>query len=274
MAGLGNDDFSSLVNPLTNPPMVPLEKKCTCWFVFSIFKLFTMPFFEINSKKFFFAHVPKCGGTSVEKGLLKIGVDLCFYDPKFFAAANRWNRSSPQHIANVDLERLISKNSFDSFFTVVRDPVARFLSAFNHNRGVNAFFGKKIPWHESVDKFLARLETRSDYFGYRFDNHFVPADFLVPKESKVFYLEDGLEPLTTWLCETSGLPPSKIEFRHDNKKKYNVGYSPSRVKSFVKKKIQPKVPVRKHLSSELEERIRELYKVDYGRFYPHLSILL
>lgn len=230
-----------------------------------------MPFFDINNKKFFFAHVPKCGGTTLEKGLIEFGVDLHFYDPKFFEINNRWNRSSPQHILNTDLQGLISMNFFDFCFTIVRDPVARFLSAFNFQRGANTLFGRKIPWHQSVEKFLIRLEKRSDYFGYRFDNHFVPADFIAPRECKVFYLEDGFDPLEKWICENAALPSGSIQFGHENRKTYNAYTGSSQLKKFVRNNIQPKVPDRRRLPSEQRGKIHALYKCDYERFYQNSS---
>lgn len=228
-----------------------------------------MPFFEINKRKFFFAHVPKCGGTTVEKGLLEFGVDLHFYDPKFLEVNKKW--WSPQHILNTDLQSLISINFFDFCFTIVRDPVCRFLSAFNHQRGANTLFGRTIPWHQSIEKFLTRLEKRSDYFGYRFDNHFCPADFLVPRECKVFYLEDGYAPLKKWICEKAKLPIGGVHFGHENRKTYNSYTGSSQIKGFVKYNFQPKIPDKRSLPSEQRERIYALYRRDYERFYENYS---
>ena len=37
-----------------------------------------MPFFQLASKLVYFAHVPKCGGTSVERGLMDNGLKMAF----------------------------------------------------------------------------------------------------------------------------------------------------------------------------------------------------
>lgn len=219
-------------------------------------------------KKYIFVHVPKCGGTTVEKGLLKSGFQLNFYDPDFFDKQKKWNKSSPQHITAKDLKRLIDIDFFDYCFTVVRDPISRFLSAFNHNRGGNTLTGRKLPWHKSVDRFIKELEKTDDYFSYRFDNHFVPADSIVPHGSEVFYLEHGLDPLKERLSEMAGISTEKLNFGKENKKDYNKYDHLPHLKRIVKKYAQPKIPRSDQLKAEQKEKIKKIYERDYKRFFP------
>jgi len=227
-----------------------------------------MPIVRINNHIIYFAHVPKCGGTTIERGLIQSGHTWSFYDPNFFKVSARWYKSSPQHITTDDLKSLVDIQIFDYCFTEVRDPISRFLSAFNHNRGGNTLPKRKLPWHESAGRFLKKLEARDDYFSYRFDNHFVPADLMVPQECEVFHLEDGLEPVKKRLCEITGIQSDTLNFGHENKKYYKKLDSPSYIKRFAKKYAQPKAPKETELTREQTKKIKKLYETDYKRFYP------
>ncbi|MBX7531768.1 sulfotransferase family protein [Qipengyuania sp. 1XM1-15A] len=224
-----------------------------------------MPFFRLNNRIILYAHVPKSGGTTVNRRLREAGMELAFFDGAFWTSGKkRWNRSSPQHISNADRDLLFPEGFFDYTFTVVRDPVSRFLSAFNHNRG-------RIGHHVSFDRFLSRMERQvaeeDDYFGHRFDNHFLPSVRIVPQQARVFRLEDGMDAVFEGLHEDLGiLRPT--EFRVDNKRGYEVAPSSSAIRTLIKRVISSPSPKPEMLSHSQQARIRALYEEDFAAFYP------
>lgn len=141
-----------------------------------------LPIFRVDKKNVYFVHVPKCGGTTVEQSLVASGFSLSFLDLNFsMKDMNRWYNSTPQHVPEKYRRTLFSDDFFDYEFALVRDPVARFLSAFNHRRRT---IGRTV----SLDSFLKRLVRRvnsfDDYFGYKFDNHFLPASRFLSERQK------------------------------------------------------------------------------------------
>lgn len=205
-----------------------------------------MPFVKHQGKIIFFAHVPKCAGTSVEKFLSTHIGELNFRDGRWWKIETpRWNNSSPQHIETDALGRLFAPSFFDAVFTVVRHPAKRFMSAFNQR-----YLAKQLPDSAATCKtFLEALATREDFFGQQFDNHFVPATRIVPQKAKVFRLEDGLDPIITYFRNQHGLNAPDAIIPHSNKRDY--------------KKAQKKSLT---LTPEIEDMVYELYQADYERF--------
>ena len=224
----------------------------------------TVPFFRHNNRLIYFSHVPKCGGTSIEDGLAKAGIAVSFMDRDWRRlGTDRWNNSSPQHILCKDLARLMDLRMFDFRFTCVRDLVARFLSAYHHNKE-DGFIARSV----SLSRFLSRLERREDFFSYRFDNHFVPAADIVPDGCKVFHLESGLDEIGHWLREVTaddGLHPS---FAHHNRREWNrPSDCANPLKKLAKDLLIPQTPQLSGLDRRLRARIERLYARDYERFF-------
>lgn len=220
-----------------------------------------MPLFRINDKTIHFRHVPKCGGTSIENALREKGVELGFINPAWWREKQRlWYKSSPQHISVEDLRTLLPDSLFDYQFAIVRDPVARFISAFNHNRRA-----RRIWPLSTLESFLSRIEQRKDFYGWEMDNHFLPASRFISESCEVFRLEDGFDAAVERLKTiTSGA--LCLEPRHENVRVLNDPTSETAVRHFVKAHLMPRVPSKKELPPDLLERIRTLYREDCDRF--------
>lgn len=93
-----------------------------------------MPFFLHAGRLQHFAHVPKCGGTSVEKALETRFGPLAFFDGEHFRRdpVRRFARSSPQHMTAEVTELYIPRHFRGSSFALVRHPLSRFISAYHH----------------------------------------------------------------------------------------------------------------------------------------------
>ena len=149
-----------------------------------------MPLFRANGRNIYFAHVPRCGGTSVGEYLgVKFG-KLSLVDPRFRdRRRGRWNKTSPQHILGDQLNVLFAPGFIDESFAVVRHPVDRLRSAFHFQRDIE----KTIAPTMTLADFVERLSDTSFRNSRAFDNHFQQQVKIVPKDARIFWFEDGLD---------------------------------------------------------------------------------
>lgn len=155
-----------------------------------------MPIVRVGDKVVFFAHVPKCAGSSIEDYLaLRFG-PLALLDRKFSPGSSRtWTRNSPQHISVEHLECLFPVSFFDAGFAFVRDPATRFLSAFYFHQ----LKRKTIdPITTPEDFLLEMLDFDEEKHGL-YDKHFRTQTIFVPRWCQVFKLEDGFAALYNWI---------------------------------------------------------------------------
>jgi len=219
-----------------------------------------MPFFGCELGLVYFCHVPKSAGTTIERALLDNGFELSFIDNDFWTDFDKvWYKTSPQHITANDFNKLFKSDIFTYKFAIVRNPISRFISAFNHQRS-------RIGIFCSLETFLDRLEkniaTKDNYFGASYDNHFVPANRFILEGSQVFHLECGLTRIEDKLSE---LTKKEIKLGHINAGSYKTDNTPG-FRGMIKKVIMPPSPKMEDLSNDVLERIKLLYKEDYDRF--------
>lgn len=142
-----------------------------------------MPVARINNKLILFIHIPKTGGSSIEKHLKKHG-QLSFYGqtgPSIFPC-------SPQHFDGSLLGDLFSDAIFDWSFLVVRHPLKRLLSQYRYQTRKPNPIRNRL----SFSVWLRYVLLRRRINPYYRDNHFRPQHEFEAFGADIFRLEDGL----------------------------------------------------------------------------------
>lgn len=175
-----------------------------------------MPIVKTPAGLLYFAHVPKCAGTTVEGYLgARFGnKQRAMINPIYMRTAPhlRWSRSSPQHVEAEHLMAMFPEPFFDGWFALVRHPVVRLRSVFRYQRDVEA----RIPADESFSRWLGLLRDRWVLNPWYLDNHPRPMDDMVPEPCTVFRLEDGTEAIVDWIDAFVGAAdgPRAISVHH------------------------------------------------------------
>lgn len=173
-----------------------------------------MPIFRIGGELHYFAHVPKCGGTSVETYLAERFGPLGFLESHRMQIPMdlRWNRTSGEHIPAAELYRLIPPDWLVSSFAVVRHPLRRLISAFFFARDITL----KLPISADFNLWAVTALSLVPQDPYLLEGHLRPQSALVPKAARIFRLEDGLDPIVAYLDGLAGnsLGPRQIAPRN------------------------------------------------------------
>lgn len=167
-----------------------------------------MPLFRVDKAIHYFAHIPKCAGSSVEKHILSKYGSIAFRDFNHHRnkrnlknkGLSTWNITSPQHILWDDLKRLFPADWIDSTFTVVRNPVSRYVSCYKYQK-----YARKKLDSISIDQWFAKIQPQVEKQKRIVDNHLQPQHLFLPEETNVFKLEDGLSSVLQHLDALGGL---------------------------------------------------------------------
>jgi hypothetical protein len=176
-----------------------------------------MPVFAINGKSVLFIHVPKTGGTTVEKVLSQFGPMSLHDGGKGFRDQFRggWlSKPVPlQHLHGALLKRLLLPGQFDLVFMMVRDPVQRMISEYRHSRNL-ARPEAMLPFSNwlRMSLSLARMDP-----AFR-NNHFrSQADYRIDG-AKILHFEDGMLSCLNEISAAIGLPKLK-DLPHERRSK-------------------------------------------------------
>ncbi len=166
-----------------------------------------MPYIESQGKKLLFIHIPKTGGTSIEKAMSKVG-NLCFSSHAIPMAL----KVPPEHFTWSDCAALFPQGYFDYSFTVIRNPYDRIESEYR----MRAILNSQGLWGASprFSIWLANSIQQSGRDRQMLANHFRPqADFL-GSGVHVFRYEDGLEKIVNHVGQQTGMSLVLPEERH------------------------------------------------------------
>ena len=169
-----------------------------------------MPLFSVNGHSVLFAHIPKCGGTSITEML--IAHPKCnehdYLRKGRSAFTYPLTKCPPQHWHTSMLSERLLLERFDLVFSVLRDPLDRMLSehvmCLRRGDSVLTDFN---AWY---------LEARALRSGnpFAWDNHLRPArEFILP-QSVLYALEAGLENIWADICRRLAIDPAASATQH------------------------------------------------------------
>lgn len=193
-----------------------------------------MPVFLRDNFKVLFIHIPKTGGTSVEKTFLASGWDISYHHAHGSGpiSIQETRTCSPQHYHAEILELLFRAEKFELVFTITRHPVARFISEYTRQTLRQNTYDPTpaaiINWGENKFK---QYQTNP----FLLDNHIRPqSEFLLPN-TVCLKLEDGLD-------HAFNLLDKKYQLRVDNLRKHAnrsaIDIDPVQIDSSVEKMIE------------------------------------
>ena len=168
-----------------------------------------MPLFRSQTALIYFAHIPKTGGSSVERALRNAGVKKAMTMSKAKNDAAEHGRCTPQHIHAAVYKMYFPKEFVDYAFAIVRNPYGRMASEYK----MKVLNGQK---YVAPDTWITRSLKRYESFSFTRDNHIRPqVQFLAPYVER-FRLEDGLDQPIRAAFEALGLPAPE-EVPHQRK---------------------------------------------------------
>ena len=207
-----------------------------------------MPFFRIGPELHYFAHVPKCAGTSIEDYLRTRFGSLAFLDRRHNRQpeGERWTRSSPQHIPAEALARMVPEDWISSSFAVVRDPISRLRSAFSHQAQQRRSVDAGMTINEWFEESVASAVDKP----FMLDNHLRSQSDMVPAQSTVFKLENGLDHVVRHLDRLAGESAYGSSIPVRNQSANNPTIEPERLL----------------LTADTLLAVGEYYRADFDRF--------
>jgi hypothetical protein len=214
-----------------------------------------------HNKKLIFIHIPKTGGTSVEKSIGTTSLENLYSERRCLYSApeilekfesteqNKIKFITPQHLTASQLKTVVGDKLFASYqkFTIVRNPFDRLVSEYRYVISDNGNMHQKLFRNLSFNEFVNKSLSLPNFARYAvFDNHLTPqVEFIDPlrasKKFKIFKYEE-IENVFEWL----NVEP--LWLRKSNNRK----------------------PWEEYYTTELKELVYNFYKEDFKKFdYPY-----
>jgi hypothetical protein len=174
-----------------------------------------MPLAFIGNARVLYLHVPKTGGSSVEKMLDGLGIvtHKNFFVPDGFPCA-------PQHWHGETWEKLIRDRSFlDVVFMTVRHPLRRLESEYRYRLSAEIAGRNDKPENlriraDGFSRWGMSVLDASARNRFVYDNHFRPQHEFEAFSPRVFRLEDGPQGIASYLAEALKLESMPVIGKH------------------------------------------------------------
>ena len=193
-----------------------------------------MPVAFVNGRSVLFVHIPKTGGSSVERYLSRHGPVLLKGNGREAGL-----RCSAQHLHAEALASIDAADGHDWSFTIVRHPVARLVSEYRYQMRKPGWLRSRLSFAGWLSYALSRLAIDPWYR----DNHFRPQHAFILPGMEIMRFEDGVDTCLRRIGERLGTPAPATPIRE---------------------KPSPHVPV--ILTARSLARIRETYSRDFADF--------
>ncbi|WP_281927491.1 sulfotransferase family 2 domain-containing protein [Roseibium album] len=174
-----------------------------------------MPFVKFGPQIIFYAHIPKCGGTSIETYLNDRFGSVALLNRSLHGRPEheRWSKVSPQHLDWKSVKQILPEEIVDHAFAVVRHPVKRLVSAFQFQRNVEL----KIPHDIEFSSWLRDVVQDPEKLWLKYDNHFLPQTQFLPPKCTIFYMEHGLQVIVPYLDKILNSTEGPRVIPHENR---------------------------------------------------------
>ncbi len=157
-----------------------------------------MPLAFVNNARVLFIHIPKTGGSSVERYLSDHGPMLLKGNGR---AAGL--RCSAQHLHAEALASMEADKGCDFTFTIVRHPVARLVSEYSYQMRKPGWLRQRL----SFPAWLSYAFARHAIDPYYRDNHFRPQHEFILPATHIMRFEDGIDACLRRIGEQLGIAP-------------------------------------------------------------------
>lgn len=203
-----------------------------------------MPLFTKNNIYILYVHVPKTGGSSVERLFRNNKWEMFYRDrgiePPYL---NRIRRCSPQHMHLDMLQNIFDLARIDYTFMTVRYPVDRLISEYRMRKGPQQGLTLADWFDQALKAYLKNP--------FCFDNHLRPqSDFWHPS-FQVFKLENGYSQIIKEL-------ELRLNVDFEHKKIPHVMHGDKMSGEIDKRLIQ--------ITDSLKSRIELFYRRDFNLF--------
>lgn len=204
-----------------------------------------MTLLKVKSKLYYFAHIPKTGGSTVEFAMREAGAKraLHFHKRLDFVACNL------QHMHAELFDTFVPPNFYARGFCVVRHPIARLVSEFYWRSSLGHVKHSFDGWVRDSLKRYAKNP-------YLMDNHIRPQHEFVGKKIEVFRFEDGMDNILASISDMTGLTLDPGTHRRAGADKVPVTWSP-----------ETRLKVIKFYAEDFAQ-----FGYDYDIALPHLSL--